>query len=121
MKRTPILALLLFFICSLCAQTSTPGFVILNPRSVPNLQEFIYALNHNNLDKYRHADHRTTIQFTEGLKAELLSGTEMVAAGLPVDMSVVNTTNVDRTRHSQFSLHPSGRIIVTVTPIKKGL
>lgn len=121
MKKTCCFILLIFCVCSLGAQTLTPGFVILNPRSVHNLSDFVSALQHNDLDKYRHADHRTTIHFTEGLNVELLSGTEMVAAGLPVDMSAVNTTNVDRTRHSQFSLHPSGRIIVTVTPIKKGL
>ncbi len=121
MKRIFWLVTIVFFFCSLNAQTQVPGFVILNPRSVHNLADFVHALQHNDLDKYRHADHRTTVHFTEGLNVELLSGTEMVAAGLPVDMSAVNTTNIDRTRHSQFSLHPSGRIIVTVTPIKKGL
>jgi hypothetical protein len=126
MKRTSCFALLLFFICSLSAQTLTPGFVILNPRSVTNLSDFVYALKHNDLDKYRHADHRTTIHFTEGLNVELLSGSEMLAAGLPVDMSKVNTTNIDRTRYSQFSLHSSGRILISVSPltpkmIKQGL
>jgi len=121
MKRIIWLAPLLFFFCGLSAQPSAPGFVILNPRSVPNMSDLVYALGHNDLDKYRHVDHRTTIHFNAGLDVELLSGTEMVEAGLPVDMSKVNTTEIDRTRNSQFSLHPSGRIIVTVTPLKKGL
>lgn len=121
MKKILWLAPLLFFCSLLSAQTSTPGFVIINPRSVPNLSDYVYALNHNDLDRFRHMDHRTTIHFTAGVDVQLLSGTEMVNAGLPLDLSKVNTTSLDRARNSQFSLHPSGRIIIKANTLKKGL
>ena len=111
--------MLLFLFYGLSSQTSNSGFVIHNPRSVSNISDFIYALNHNDLDKYRHMDYRTIIHFNEGVEVELLSGTEMVEAGLSVDISKVSTGQ-DRTRNSQFSLDPSGRIVVSVTPLKKG-
>ena len=120
MKRILWLIPLLFLFCGISAQHSTPGFVILNPRSVPNLAEFVEALNHNDLDKYRQLDQRTTIHFQEGLNVELFSANEMLAAGLHVDIEKINTTGKDRARYSQFSLHPSGRIIISVNPITKG-
>ncbi|MDZ4845190.1 MAG: hypothetical protein SH857_06530 [Chitinophagales bacterium] len=111
----------LFFWCGLLfAQTPAQSFVIVNSGSVRNIQAYIAALNGNDIDKYRHIDQRTTMLFQEGVEVKLLSATEMQALGLPVDLSAVNTTAVDRMRHSQFKLHESGRILELVTPVKKG-
>ena len=121
MKGLSLHATILLFSYALAAQSSGSGYVILNPASVQNVSDFVYALNNNDLDRYRHVDHRTMIHFNEGLDVELLSGKEMTESGLPVDMNKVNTSQMDRTRNSQFSLHPSGRIIISVTPLKKGL
>jgi len=120
MKKNFWLALLLFLWCGLNAQTTLPGFVILNPGAVPNLADYVNALKKNDLDRFRHVAKRTTIHFREGLIVQLLSAAEMQEAGLPVDMSQVNTTSLDRTRNKQFSLDPAGRIIISVTSLKKG-
>lgn len=121
MKKMFWVVPLMLVVSLLSAQTSTPGFIIINPRSIPNLNDYVYALNHNDLDRFRHMDHRTTIHFTEGVDVQLLSATEMMNAGLPVDLNQVNTGSLDRTRNSQFSLHPSGRIIIKANTLKKGL
>ena len=81
---------------------------------------FVDALNSNDIDKYRHMDHRTTMLFQEGVEVQLLSANELQGLGLPVDLDKVNTTAIDRMRHSQFKLHESGRILELVTPVTKG-
>lgn len=111
----------LFFWCGLLfAQTPVQSFVIVNTGSVRNIQAYVDALNGNDIDKYRHMDHRTTMVFKEGVVVELLSANELQTLGLPVDISEVNTTAVDRMRHSQFKLHESGRILELVTTVTKG-
>lgn len=110
----------LFFWFGLFAQTGQQSFVIVNSGSVRNIQPFVDALNGNDIDKYRHIDQRTTILFQEGVEVQLLSANELQGLGLPVDLSKVNTTAVDRMRHSQFKLHESGRILELVTPVTKG-
>ncbi len=102
------------------AQTGSQSFVIVNSGSVTNIADYIEALKINDLDRFRALEYRTVMQFQEGVVAELLSGNEMVQLGLSVDLSQVNATNVDRMRHSQFTLHSSGRILELVTPVKKG-
>lgn len=111
----------LFFWCGLLfSQTPAQSFVITDPGQVRNVQPYVDALNTNEIDKYRHMDHRTTMIFKEGVIVELLSASELQGLGLPVDLSAVNTTAIDRMRHSQFTLHTSGRILELVTPVKKG-
>jgi hypothetical protein len=119
MKRS-LWLLLLFCWCGLYAQTGTQSFVITNPGTGLDVSAYEKALNLNELDKYRHMDHRTTMVFVEGVEVQLLSGKEMQVLGLPVDISAVNTTTVDRLQRSKFKLHSSGRIIELVTPLKKG-
>jgi len=119
MKKMLWLLPLLFWL-SANAQTAPQSFVIVNSGSVRNINAYVDALNHNNIDRYRHMDQRTTMYFKGGVEVQLLSAREMENLGLPVDMGAVNTTQLDRMRHSQFDLHPSGRILELVTPVKKG-
>lgn len=111
---------LFFWYAIVFAQTPAQSFVIINQGTVQDLKPYVDALNGNDIDKYRHVDQRTTLVFKEGVVVELLSANELQGLGLPVDLSAVNTTTVDRMRHSQFTLHTSGRILELVTPVKKG-
>lgn len=120
MKRMLWLLPLIFWCGLIIAQTPVQSFVIINQGAVQDLKPYVDALNGNDIDKYRHVDHRTTMVFKEGVIVELISASEMQALGLPVDLSAVNTSAVDRMRHSQFTLHTSGRILELVTPVKKG-
>lgn len=120
MKKMLWLLPLIFWCGLLFAQSPSQSFVIINTGSVRNIQAYVDALNGNEIDKYRHMDHRTTMVFKEGVVVELLSAGEMQSLGLPVDLGAVNNTSVDRMRHSQFTLHTSGRILELVTPVKKG-
>lgn len=111
----------LFFLwCGVSAQSSTQSFVITHSGSVPSISIYEDALKHNDLDRFRALEHRTLMFFTEGVIVELLSGNEMVQRGLAVDLSKVDRTGNDPLKHSQFVLHPSGRILQLVTPVKKG-
>ena len=120
MKRTLWLLPLFFWCGILFAQTSPQSFVITNPGTVRNINAYVEALTKNDIDKYRHMSHRTTMVFVEGVEVQLLSAVEMQALGLTVDLSAVNTTTVDRLKYSKFNLDSSGRILQLVTTVKKG-
>lgn len=120
MKRMLWLLPLVLWCGILFAQTGPQTFVITNAGSVRNLNAYVDALNRNDIDKYRHMDHRTTMIFREGVEVQLLSGAELQTLGVSFNIDEVNTTAVDRLKKSQFTLHTSGRILELVTPTKKG-
>lgn len=119
--RVVSLFLAIFFFCTahVFSQTSSAGFVIINDGNVNNIADYEYALEHNDLDKYRHIDQRTVLIFKRGVEVELLSATEAMELGLHVNLSEVNHDETNRFKHSEFVLHPSGRILEYVTPVKK--
>jgi|APLak6261662433_1056034.scaffolds.fasta_scaffold00035_2 hypothetical protein len=60
---------------------------IINNGTVQNVQPYIDALNASNLKYHRLKDTRTTILFETGLKVELYSATELVAAGRSINLA----------------------------------
>ena len=116
----------LFIVLTLCllspsvfGQAKSPTFVIINDGGVGDIQVYIDALNSNNLDKYRHFEQRTVLEFKRGVAVELLSASELSALGIPVDLGLVSHNEDAPVLTSEFFVHPSGRILEMVKPVHK--
>jgi len=98
------------YCCGLTAQTApaSRSFEIVSTGSVQNISDYINALEHTFLDRYRAVDYRTLMHFQEGVVVELLSAKELRAMGIPVNMDVLNTVSI---KGLKFTLLSSGRIV----------
>jgi hypothetical protein len=84
------LFVLFFFIASFglfAQEQNNQTYHIINNGTVQNVQPYIDALNASNLQYHRLKDTRTTILFETGVKVELYSATELVAAGRSINLA----------------------------------
>lgn len=100
------------------AFTITKSWVIVNPESVQNVADYEAALDKADLDKYRYVDKRNTLTFDTGLQVELLSANELTAAGLPVNLNKVRTSDPTFDTQPVFKLGANGIILEVQTRIK---
>lgn len=123
MRRSTFLFLTIFLFSiqinfDLKAQTNQ-SFVIINDGAVPNMNEYLNALQQNDLDKYRHATLRAHLEFKSGVHVELLSAYELTQLGIPVDLNKVSHMDEQswerRFDNSEFELHSSGRILEKIS------
>ena len=125
MQRLFFLLLTLSVLCQvsfdLHAQTGQ-SFVIVNDGAVPNMNDYLNALQQNDLDKYRHAHLRAVLEFKSGVHVELLSASELTQLGIPVDLNKVSHLDEqaweNRFDNTEFELHSSGRILEKVSIVK---
>ncbi|MCB9233917.1 MAG: hypothetical protein H6581_19830 [Bacteroidia bacterium] len=108
---TALLTLLLFVAGSSLYAQSPATFIIKDNGGVLNTSEYESALAAADLNYYRLANARTTMKFSNGMLVELLSGKEVAALNLPVDMDALAKNNADALKTSTFKLHSSGVIL----------
>ncbi len=108
----------LFYCLGLIAQTTPKDYHFLNTGTLTDISAYELAFENNNLDRFRHLEHRITMRFSTGVEVELLSANELQDMGLPVDMKLVNSADINPNQQFQYILHPSGRIITTTNPVK---
>ena len=113
MKATRSFALLILFFLALSARSQEQAnqtYRIINNGTVENIQPYIDALNNANMKYHRLKNARYIITFSTGVKVELFSAAELIAAGRNINLADYPETFVNRIE-PVFSLGPNNIIM----------
>lgn len=120
--KTLSLFMLILFGLAVSAQAQEQNNVtyrITDNGSARNIQPYILALNKANMQYHRLKNARTSITFDSGVKAELYSAAELIAAGRPINLADY-PENFETTRQEPvFSLGQDNHIMEMHHPVDK--
>jgi hypothetical protein len=118
MKVTRSFALIFLFLIALSARSQEQAnqtYRIIDNGTVQNVQPYIDALNTANMKYHRLKTARFTITFSTGVKVELFSAAELIAAGRAINLADYPEAFVNRVE-PVFSLGPNN-IIMEQRPV----
>lgn len=122
MKALSLFITVLFFSLAFSANAQEQENVtyrITDNGSVRDVQPYILALNKANMQYHRLKNTRTTVTFDTGVKVELFSATELIAAGRPISLADY-PDSFDATRQEPvFSLGQNNHIMEMHHPVDK--
>ncbi|MCW3070361.1 MAG: hypothetical protein JWO44_251 [Bacteroidetes bacterium] len=118
MKATRSFALIILFFLALPAKSQEQAnqtYRIIDNGTVQNVQPYIDALNSANMKYHRLKNTRFIITFSTGVKVELFSAAELIAAGRNINLADYPETFINRVEPI-FSLGPNN-IIMEQRPV----
>ena len=105
-----VILLLFFFAVKVSHAGTIPGSFLIKESSSVNVQSCTTSILQSDFEPFRYRDQRVLLEFTNGLKVELLSARELADQGVHLNLNNYKETDTPGYRPPVFTFNADGTI-----------